>query len=68
MSTLVVADHPLIAHKLSLMRDKAAPSAQFRHLLRALDVVSIQQYAAGLDRLQQAAGHQVELRSRQAYD
>jgi uracil phosphoribosyltransferase len=34
MTNLVVADHPLIAHKLSLMRDKATPSAQFRHLLR----------------------------------
>jgi uracil phosphoribosyltransferase len=30
----VVVDHPLVAHKLSLMRDKATPTAQFRHLLR----------------------------------
>ena len=30
MSTLVVIDHPLVAHKLSLMRDKRTPSAQFR--------------------------------------
>jgi uracil phosphoribosyltransferase len=34
LSNLVIADHPLIAHKLSLMRNKATPSAQFRHLLR----------------------------------
>lgn len=33
---LIVVDHPLIAHKLSLMRDKTTPSAQFRHLLREI--------------------------------
>jgi uracil phosphoribosyltransferase len=38
-SNLVVADHPLIAHKLSLMRDKATPSAQFRHLLREVSLL-----------------------------
>jgi uracil phosphoribosyltransferase len=39
MSNLTVADHPLIAHKLSLMRDKATPSAQFRHLLREVSLL-----------------------------
>jgi uracil phosphoribosyltransferase len=39
MNTLVVADHPLIAHKLSLMRDKATPSAQFRRLLREISLL-----------------------------
>jgi uracil phosphoribosyltransferase len=39
MNTVVVADHPLIAHKLSLMRDKATPSAQFRHLLREISLL-----------------------------
>jgi uracil phosphoribosyltransferase len=34
LSNLVVADHPLIVHKLSLMRDKGTSSMQFRHLLR----------------------------------
>lgn len=38
-STLTVADHPLIAHKLSLMRDKATPSAQFRNLLREVSLL-----------------------------
>jgi uracil phosphoribosyltransferase len=38
-SNLVVADHPLIAHKLSLMRDKTTPSAQFRHLLREVSLL-----------------------------
>jgi uracil phosphoribosyltransferase len=38
-TSLVVADHPLIAHKLSLMRDKATPSAQFRHLLREVSLL-----------------------------
>jgi uracil phosphoribosyltransferase len=36
LSQLVVIDHPLIAHKLSLMRCKATPSGQFRTLLREL--------------------------------
>lgn len=39
MARLVVIDHPLIAHKLSLMRDKATPSAQFRHLLREISLL-----------------------------
>ena len=39
MGNLTVADHPLIAHKLSLMRDKATPSAQFRHLLREVSLL-----------------------------
>jgi uracil phosphoribosyltransferase len=33
-STLRVVDHPLIAHKLSLLRSKGTPSAQFRALMR----------------------------------
>jgi len=32
----VVVDHPLVAHKLSLLRDRTTPSAQFRHLVREL--------------------------------
>jgi uracil phosphoribosyltransferase len=39
VSNLVVIDHPLVAHKLSLMRDKATPSAQFRHLLREISLL-----------------------------
>ena len=39
MSTLVVVDHPLVAHKLSLMRDKTTPSAQFRTLLREISLL-----------------------------
>jgi uracil phosphoribosyltransferase len=37
--TLVVPDHPLIAHKLSLMRDKRTSSMQFRHLLREVSLL-----------------------------
>jgi uracil phosphoribosyltransferase len=33
---LFVADHPLISHKVTLMRDKATPSAQFRQLVEEL--------------------------------
>jgi uracil phosphoribosyltransferase len=36
---LVVIDHPLVAHKLSLMRDKTTPSAQFRSLLREISLL-----------------------------
>ena len=35
---LVIA-HPLVAHKLSLMRDKRTPSAQFRTLLREISLL-----------------------------
>jgi uracil phosphoribosyltransferase len=35
-SNLFVLDHPLIQHKLSLMRDKRTPTIQFRHLLREI--------------------------------
>lgn len=34
MNKLTVVDHPLVAHKLSMMRDKATPPALFRALLR----------------------------------
>jgi uracil phosphoribosyltransferase len=36
---LVVIDHPLVAHKLSLMREKATASAQFRQLLREVSLL-----------------------------
>jgi uracil phosphoribosyltransferase len=35
----VVIAHPLVAHKLSLMRDKRTPSAQFRTLLREISLL-----------------------------
>ncbi|MEM7424496.1 MAG: uracil phosphoribosyltransferase [Pseudomonadota bacterium] len=34
-----VVDHPLVQHKLSLMRDKGAPSAVFRQLLREISTL-----------------------------
>jgi uracil phosphoribosyltransferase len=37
--TLRVMDHPLIGHKLSLMRDKRTPTIQFRHLLREISLL-----------------------------
>jgi len=33
---LTVVDHPLVQHKLSLMRDKSTPTAVFRQLLREI--------------------------------
>ena len=34
--TLTVVEHPLVQHKLTLMRDKATPTNQFRQLLREI--------------------------------
>ena len=39
MDNLVVIKHPLVAHKLSLMRDKTTPSVQFRTLLREISLL-----------------------------
>jgi uracil phosphoribosyltransferase len=36
---VVVIDHPLVAHKLSLMRDKTTSSVQFRHLLYEISLL-----------------------------
>jgi uracil phosphoribosyltransferase len=36
---VAVIDHPLVAHKLSLMRDKTTPSALFRQLLREISLL-----------------------------
>jgi uracil phosphoribosyltransferase len=36
---VTVVDHPLVTHKLSFMRDKTTPSAQFRHLLREISLL-----------------------------
>ena len=36
---LVVVDHPLVQHKLSLMRDRTTPTAQFRQLLREISLL-----------------------------
>ena len=36
MKHLTVVDHPLVQHKLSLMRDQATPTAVFRQLLREI--------------------------------
>ena len=37
--SLVVVDHPLVLHKLTLMRDKSTPSAVFRQLLREISLL-----------------------------
>ena len=34
--TLTIVDHPLVQHKLTLMRDKSTPTNQFRQLLREI--------------------------------
>ncbi|HJZ30642.1 MAG TPA: uracil phosphoribosyltransferase [Hyphomicrobiaceae bacterium] len=39
MPAPIVISHPLVAHKLSLLRDKHTPSAQFRALLREISLL-----------------------------
>jgi len=36
MQGVIVVDHPLVQHKLTLMRDKTTPTASFRQLLREI--------------------------------
>jgi len=36
---LTIVDHPLVQHKLTLMRDKTAPTAVFRQLLREISML-----------------------------
>lgn len=38
-NTLNVVDHPLVQHKLSLMRDKSTSTASFRRLLREISLL-----------------------------
>ena len=38
-SSVTVVRHPLVAHKLSLVRDKTTPSVQFRQLLREISLL-----------------------------
>ena len=39
MANVVVVNHPLIAHKLSLLRDQTTPSVQFRQLMREISLL-----------------------------
>ncbi len=45
---LVVVDHPLVLHKLTLMRDKKTPSAVFRQLLREISLLLAYEVARDL--------------------
>ncbi len=38
-ANVTIVDHPLVVHKLSLMRDKTTPSAVFRQLLREISLL-----------------------------
>src|SRR5205807_10008892 len=38
-SNLTVVEHPLVQHKLSLMRDRATSTAEFRRLLREISLL-----------------------------
>ena len=45
---LVVVDHPLVLHKLTLMRDRNTPSAVFRQLLREISLLLAYEVARDL--------------------
>ena len=45
---LTVIDHPLVQHKLSLMRDKDTPTAVFRQLLREISTLLAYEVTRGL--------------------
>jgi len=45
---LVVVDHPLVLHKLTLMRDRKTPSAVFRQLLREISLLLAYEVARDL--------------------
>jgi uracil phosphoribosyltransferase len=39
MDAITIVEHPLVQHKLTLMRDKATPTATFRQLLREISTL-----------------------------
>jgi uracil phosphoribosyltransferase len=39
MATVTVLNHPLLRHKLTLLRDKATPTAQFRQVAREISLL-----------------------------
>ena len=45
MSKVIVTEHPLIQHKLTLMRDKNTGSKDFRELLNPESLVVVKGYA-----------------------
>jgi uracil phosphoribosyltransferase len=45
---LIVVNHPLVLHKLTLMRDKKTPSAVFRQLLREISLLLAYEVARDL--------------------
>ena len=46
---LTVVDHPLVQHKLTLMRDKKTSSASFRRLLREISLLLCYEVTRGLE-------------------
>ena len=42
MKGVTVVDHPLIQHKLTLMRDRTTPTSAFRTLLREIEASNFQ--------------------------
>ncbi|MFV0335369.1 MAG: uracil phosphoribosyltransferase [Tropicimonas sp.] len=46
---LTIVDHPLVQHKLTIMRDKATPTHQFRQLLREISQLIAYEVTRGLE-------------------
>ncbi len=46
---LTIVDHPLVQHKLTIMRDKATPTAVFRQLLREISQLLAYEITRNLD-------------------
>ena len=49
MSKVVVFDHPLIQHKLSIMRDKATGPKEFRELLEEIAMLMVYEATRDLE-------------------
>src|SRR3569833_2440679 len=49
MQGVKVCDHPLVQHKLTLMRDKDTPTATFRALLREISMLLCYEVTRALD-------------------
>ena len=48
-ASLIVVDHPLVQHKLTLMRERDTPSAVFRQLLREISTLLVYEVLRDLE-------------------
>lgn len=48
MASVTIVDHPLVQHKLAIMRDRHTPTAPFRQLLREISLLLCYEVTRGL--------------------